>query len=179
MDSDDLLENKKLEKQINYLTDNPWVDILSSYLIFIDEKNKFISKRSYNLNIDQAICNESPICHACAIIKKSVFDKSWLYSEDFNLAEDYELWFRFYSKGYTFAILEEYLYYYRIFDDGWKIKNLKKQLWMTINVKKYAISKYWIKFSLINYIRLYIEEFLYYVVPSFIILKLFILIKWK
>jgi glycosyltransferase involved in cell wall biosynthesis len=23
MDSDDLLENKKLEKQINYLTDNP------------------------------------------------------------------------------------------------------------------------------------------------------------
>lgn len=177
MDSDDIVEFDRLEKQYNFLKKNNY-DIVSSNLIFINKDWKEIWKREYSSNIKKNILNESPICHACSIIKKECFTIAWCYN-DFNLAEDYDLWLRFYSKWFKFWILNNYLYKYRIFDEWWKIKKLKIQLKATINVKENAIKKYGIKFNFLNYIRLYIEKFLYYFVPSKIILKLFLILKWK
>ncbi len=177
MDSDDTIDLKRLEKQYNYLIDNSNIDILSSNLYFINKDWKQIWKREYSKNIEKTILNESPICHACSMIKKEVFNKSWLYNEKFNLAEDYDLWLRFYSKWFKIWVLDEYLYFYRIFEEWWKSSKLKKQLKATIEVKENAIKNYWIKFWLNNYIRLYLEKFLYYFVPSFIVLKLFLVLK--
>ncbi|MDD3793698.1 MAG: glycosyltransferase [Candidatus Gracilibacteria bacterium] len=179
MDSDDIIDLSRIEKQYNYMLENSEIDILSSNLYFIDKYGKQIGKREYNSNVDETILNESPICHACSIIKKEAFEKCGGYDERFNLAEDYDLWLRFYSKGFQFAIYNDYLYYYRIFDDSGKVKKLKQQLKMTIDVKENAIKNYKIKFAFKNYIRLYLEKFLYYFVPSSIILKLFLLLKGK
>lgn len=177
MDSDDIVDKYRLEKQYSFLLEND-LDIVSSNLIFIDKYWNFISKRNYNSDISSTILNESPICHACSIIKKECFNIAWLYN-DYNLAEDYDLWLRFYSHWFKFWILEEYLYKYRIFDDWWKSKKLKEQLKATINIKKNAIKSYWIHFKFNNYIRLYLEILLYYFIPSKIVLKLFLILKWK
>lgn len=177
MDSDDIVDLKRIEYQYNYLLENPHIDILSSNLFFIDKDWKQIWKREYNSNVNETILNESPICHACSIIKKKAFDECWLYDERFNLAEDYDLWLRFYSKGFKFSVYNDYLYYYRIFYGSLKVKKLKQQLKMTIDVKENAIKNYWVKFWITNYIRLYIEKFLYYFIPSKVILKLFFICK--
>ncbi len=177
MDSDDIVDLTRLEKQLNYLQKYS-LDIVSSNLIFIDKIWKEIWKRKYQNKIKNIILNESPICHACSIIRKQCFEDAWKYN-DFNLAEDYDLWLRFFWKSYKFWVLDDYLYYYRIFDEGGKSSKLKQQLKATINVKENAIKKYNLKFNFPNYLRLYIEKFLYYFVPSKIILKLFLLLKWK
>jgi len=179
MDSDDIIDLTRIEKQYNYMLGNPDIDILSSNLYFINKEWKQIWKRVYNTNIEEIILNESPICHACSVIKKKLFDEFWWYDERFNLAEDYDLWLRFYSKWFKFSIYNDYLYYYRIFDDSWKVKKLKQQLKMTIDVKENAIKNYKINFKFKNYTRLYLEKFLYYFIPSNVILKLFLLLKWK
>ena len=179
IDSDDIVDLKKLEKQYKYIMQHPQIDILSSNLYFIDKDWNNTWTRIYDKDISNSILNESPICHAASIVKKEVFDKYGWYNENFNLAEDYDLWLRFFSKKCEFGIYDGCLYHYRIFDDSWKVKTLKRQLKATINVKENAIKNYWIKFNFNNYSRLYLEKFLYYFIPSLIILKLFLIIKWK
>ena len=179
MDSDDISDHNRIEKLLNKIENEKDLYVLSSNLYFINEKWEKIWKRIYNKNIEKTILNESPICHACSIIKKEAFEIWWLYTEGSDLAEDYDLWLKFYSKWLKISLLDDFLYYYRISEAWNKTKNLKKQLKLTISVKENAIKNYWIKFGLNNYIRLYLEKFLYYFVPANLILKLFLLIKWK
>lgn len=113
MDADDIMMPNRLECQVNFLQNNPEVDVVGSSVIIIDEKNDLIGKRNVNRrskDIDQLFYNTHFI-HPTVAGKTSWF-KKWQYSETLKGVEDYDLWIRSYQNS-RFADINEPLLYYR------------------------------------------------------------------
>ena len=111
-DGDDISLPYRLEKQIEFLANNPDFHIVSSSMIFFDEngdwgKSSVIEKPS---NTD--VITGSPICHAPVMMHKYCIDSVNGYTVDKKMlrVEDVNLWIKLYSKGYRCFNLSEPLY---------------------------------------------------------------------
>ena len=113
IDSDDLIELNRLEKQLNYFKQNR-VDVLGSNAFLIDSKNKVYGSTKFPLSQDLIKKNleqmECPIIHPSVMYKKSKVLSVGGYREKY--ADDYELWLRM-IKNSTFNNLRDNLIYLR------------------------------------------------------------------
>jgi glycosyltransferase involved in cell wall biosynthesis len=177
MDSDDFVSSSRFERQISLL-ERKNADICSTNLCFVSSNGAIIGKRNYSDDISKVIFFESPICHASVLMKKELFDKFGVYNNSFNSAEDYDLWFRFYSNGAKFVLLKDYSYFYRQHGNTVKQLKTKKQIKTTVVIKKNAMKTYGLKFPFTAKLRIYAEQLLSYMPKQFILL-LFYLVKRK
>jgi len=175
MDSDDICPPHRLETQINFLKGSG-LDICSTNLTFIDSSGAEIGRRSYSAQIDKVMVLESPIAHPTVLMKREVFEKYGNYRSEFDPADDYELWLRYYSNGCTFGLVEEYLYSYRQHEGQVKTNRTKQQLKATIRVKEYAVATYGIRLGVTGRLRLWAEKVLL-LLPNRFVLWLFFLLK--
>ncbi|MCF8364403.1 MAG: glycosyltransferase [Bacteroidales bacterium] len=128
-DPDDLLAPDRLEKQYNYMEQNPEVDILGCNVIYVDtETGKKINTSNFPLTHKSIVRafrkGEHGIQHPTAFIKGHVYRK-YRYQEVFP-AEDYEIFSRMARDGYIFANIKSPLYYMRV-HAGSATSNLKKK----------------------------------------------------
>lgn len=102
LDSDDIAVKNRFELQMNYLEDNPEVDILSGYIkeFLNDSKEKtYIRKVPItDEEIKKYIKYRSPLNHSAVIYKKESILKIGNYN-DLRVMEDYDLWIRATNKG--------------------------------------------------------------------------------
>lgn len=120
MDSDDIALPERFEKQINYLKENPEVDIVGAFGIeFIDEPENVFSEKVVPVTdkeIKEYLKKRNPFNHMTVTMKKSKVLESGNY-QDWYYAEDYYMWLRLYLNGANFYNIPEVLTKIRINED--------------------------------------------------------------
>lgn len=141
MDADDLMHTERLEKQINFLINNPQFDLVSTSLLSIKNNNDVIGARIYlpkTVTRQDALIGNSGILHASILAKKNWYKRN-TYNEKNALAEDYELWLNAAIKDdLKVGFLPEYLYYYREEGNATKEKMLKGYTTQIQIIQKYS-----------------------------------------
>lgn len=112
MDSDDIAEPTRFEKQVDYMENNEDVGVLgSAYFMFVENKDEgnVLSRPAEDREIKLCSLYGSPVANPTAMIRKSVIDENNLrYEEEYDGAEDYEFWQRM-AKLTKFHNLQEVL----------------------------------------------------------------------
>lgn len=119
MDGDDLSLPERFQKEIQFLDSHPQYAIVSTPMIYFDEKGEFRNGSNgvgYEVTKNHFI-KGTPFCHAPCMVRTEAYRKVGCYSIDTKLlrVEDYHLWFKMYAKGYKGYVLREPLY--RMRDD--------------------------------------------------------------
>jgi len=155
MDADDISYVTRLEKQLNFLDNNPKIDLVGTASIDIDKNGKEINKRIVPEKHEQIVDllpKANPITHSTVLFRKKSFAKVNFYNEAYKTTQDYELWFRAIGAGLKFHNLQEILFEYRIDENYNKRKSLKYRLYdfkLRLNGFKYInlpIYKYYYSF---------------------------------
>jgi glycosyltransferase involved in cell wall biosynthesis len=112
MDGDDVMMPYRIEKQVEYLSNHPEVDLVGSSAIIIDDDNNIIGIRRNNncyRNIDD-VYKYGLFIHPTVAGRMSWFLK-WQYREDMTGVEDYDLWLRSYNSSKFYNEIAPLMYY--------------------------------------------------------------------
>lgn len=157
MDSDDICDKKRFEKQLDYLIKHPNIKLIGSNTIeFIDNINNHISNRimpENNAEIIEYSKTRNPFVHPSIMTYKDVILKSGNF-RNYYLCEDYDMWVRILENGYEAYNIQENLVYMRVSKDFYKrrggikyckaIVKFKKELYKKgyMTYGKYFMTKY-------------------------------------
>ncbi len=112
-DSDDIMIENRLERQLSYLKKHPEVSVAASYSYLISDRGKVIGKSMPIADIERAKRTHNPslfleIVHPTVMMRKADFEAVGGY-RDFSPVEDRDLWSRFATQGYRIAVQPEFL----------------------------------------------------------------------
>lgn len=128
-DHDDVSLPSRLEKQVNYLDQNPDVGVVSSWFN-IFPKNKISRSPVESHEIKVGLMGSCIVSHSASMIRKSILIENDIkYNGDFTPAEDYELWGRLINVT-NFYNIPEILLNYRVYSTNTS-KKIKREwgLW--------------------------------------------------
>lgn len=152
MDSDDLSEPNRIEKQVRFLEDNPKSVAVGSFYKIIGEKNK--NKRTFvnEEDLKISLLFACPFVNSTMMIRKEVLDETQTkYNEKYFVAQDYELWSNLIRLG-EINIIPEKLAFYRWGHDNISKKTLSSRAIergkLIGNIKKSLLDYY--NFTLTN-----------------------------
>lgn len=118
MDSDDISDRTRLEKQFNYLEQHPEITILASRLVLVNQNNEEtgVWPEDYFCITEQHIIETLPAINCIGqptIMMRSEPVKKVGYNTRFEYNEDWGLWLTLLSQGHRIAKLPEVLLRYR------------------------------------------------------------------
>ena len=117
LDSDDIwLDDKKIEKQLNFLETNPNYALLGGNIVHIDTSGNKIKTAEFPLTdskIRQTILRRNPFAQSTILCRKEAMVQAGLYSTRFSICDDYDLWLRI-GRNWKFANTGEAMTGYRI-----------------------------------------------------------------
>ena len=114
IDDDDIRDDKdKLKKQVNFMDNNPeygvcWVSLMKCINEEWEVFNTVTYKSDYK-DIRDTMLQTCPLAHPSVLIRKSVFNKCWLYNPS-RITEDYDLWCRI-GRFYKICNIDSYIKY--------------------------------------------------------------------
>ena len=144
LDSDDVSTLERLEKQVNFLEENPRYGLIGSDLIVIDEESKEIGYRKYassDLDIRKVITRLNPIAQSSVLIRKQAIQEVGFYDEKWSVCQDYDYWLRI-GINWKLKNFDKSLIKYRLSRTQVKITNLKETIQNTYLIQKKAIKEY-------------------------------------
>ena len=135
MDGDDVSLPDRFEKEISFLDQNKDYAVVSTPMIYFDEKGDFRSGRGRGKVTAMDFVYGTPICHAPCMARTRVIKEVGCYSVSKKLlrVEDYHLWFKVFAAGYSLYMLDECLYKMR--DDR---NALARRNWLTRRNEAYV-----------------------------------------
>ena len=127
MDADDESLAQRLEVQIAFMEQHPEYDVVGCNRIVFDDNGIRGVRKSEEHPTFQLLIKDTPFAHPTIVMKKSVYDALGGYTSDKSTmrAEDLDLWFRFYEKGYLGYNIQENLYKYREGEKDFSKRSLK------------------------------------------------------
>lgn len=140
IDSDDICEPGRLEKQVLFLQSHPDHILVGTGLRFINEKSETIGTRMYpetDHEIKRRLVVVNCIAQPAVMARRASLIEAGGYDDEFS-AEDYALWLRLARFG-RFHNLQEPLVAYRIHTGARKNLVLKPALRDTLRLKIHAI----------------------------------------
>ena len=118
MDSDDIADNRRFEKQVAFICDHPNVSVLGSSISeFENEPGDISSRRMVGLTHDEIVKMakvRTPMNHVTVFYSKACVDNVGGYCESFGKLADYKLWVDLLISGVKFANIDEDLVYVRV-----------------------------------------------------------------
>ena len=116
LDSDDLWNPQKLEKQVRILDNNPEIGLVYSWVLLIDECDRPLEKVwkiSDEGNVWSKLIEGNIIaCGSVPMIRSSCIDVVGLFNKFPFACEDWDFWLRI-AAHYPFKVIKEILVYYR------------------------------------------------------------------
>lgn len=131
MDGDDLSEPSRFEKEISFLDAHHEYAIVSTPMIYFDERGVFRIGNSEGYSPQNSdFVKGTPFCHAPCMVRTEAYMAVGGYTVDPRLlrVEDYHLWFKMYSTGYRGYVLPEPLYRMRDSRDARQRRNWRNRL---------------------------------------------------
>ena len=130
IDADDMMHRERLEKQVSFLEDdkNKEIVLVGSNHFIIDSNSHNVSLKQFPITdseIKACMLFQNPFSHPSVMIRTNILKKE-KYSNKFNHAEDYQLWFKL-STNYKMANIPEFLTYYRIHAQNTSAQKGKQQ----------------------------------------------------
>ena len=117
MDSDDISENNRIEIQLQFMLENPSIDLCGSFMKIIDQNGNKISDKFLpitNSEIFKSIEYNSNIMHPTFCFRKKSFDIIGGYRDEFIYAQDYDFLLRGVSNGFKYYNIPKILLKYRL-----------------------------------------------------------------
>lgn len=131
MDSDDISDPLRFERQFDYLQQHPEIDVLGGALQEFNDENPNLNVRHYPLTPEQCrkyIVKASPLAHPTVMMRRRIFDNGIAYNEQYRTSQDIALWFELLSKGYSIANIPEVTIHFRRDDAVFKRRNRSKAI---------------------------------------------------
>lgn len=130
MDADDVSMPERLEKEVNFLDQNRNVGLVGSFALQIDEDGNIlrILERSVNNSaIKRGLLEKyNQFWHGSVMFRKECIERVGNYREEFQAAQDYDLWLRI-ADQYEVANIPEGLYKMRFHPDTITVLRRVKQ----------------------------------------------------
>lgn len=129
MDSDDVSDAKRFERQVTYLIEHPDVDIIGGSLQEFDEDHECLNVRHYPLTPEEAvkyIPKASPLAHPSVMMRTRMFENGLRYDERYRTSQDIQLWFDAIMAGYKIGNVPEVVLYFRREGDVFKRRSKAK-----------------------------------------------------
>lgn len=114
MDADDLMFPWRLEKEVQFLENNPHIDVVGAGAIVVGNENELLGKRGLSpksINNKNDFFVQSRFIHPTVAGRIEWFRK-WKYRTEMSGNEDLDLWIRSHNES-TFGDLYEPLLFYR------------------------------------------------------------------
>lgn len=176
MDADDIMDSRRLEKQVNYFQKNTNVVCLGSWMKEINEKNEIIGNRTTPLlhkQIYEKMFYEMAIQNPTLMINKNLVPKDFSWCKTDGILDDLDLLFKLLQFG-EFNNVGEDLMFYRIHKNNLSLKNIKKTFNEALNIRHDAVTQYGYKPTLKGKAISFLEQFIVNFMPS---LSLYFLYK--
>lgn len=179
MDSDDISNFDRFEKQIKFFKENPDVDILGGQISeFIEIPTNVVGVRNVPLsseNINSYLKKRCPFNHVSVMFKKDKVLRVGNYI-DWHYNEDYYLWIRMFLAGCKFANLSEILVNVRVGKDMYQRRGGWKYFKSETKLQKYMLDNAVISYRCYFYnifVRFIVQVMLPNTIRGFIFQKLF------
>lgn len=141
LDDDDFWRDDKLEKQYQFMLENPLVGLLSSKLALIDENGAFLRYRFHaprgHIYHKQLLENQID-APSSVMVRKSVLEKVGFFREHLYSCEDYDLWLRI-TREHLVDCIDEPLVFYRVHQNSMSM-NFRKMEFYRIYVLYLSLS---------------------------------------
>lgn len=131
MDADDQSVPERFEKQVRFLKEHPEFDLVSTGIKLFDGKEFYGERRSRKEIPQKEDLAWGPcFSHATVMTYKRVYDAlgGYYVSRRTERGQDYDLWFRFFQKGFRGYNMQECLYLGREGRDFYKRKKYKYRI---------------------------------------------------
>lgn len=115
-DADDISLPQRLAKQVELLDAHPQVGLVGSWYAVIDaggREEQVIQCPTENTEIQEHLFYSNCFCHGAVIFRREALTRVGCYREEFDLAEDWDLWLRI-AERYELANIPEPLYHWRL-----------------------------------------------------------------
>lgn len=129
MDSDDISEPDRFERQVKFLMKHPETDIVGGSLREFNENCSNLRERHYpqtHEDVVKYICKASPLAHPTVMMRRRIFDEGLRYNEKYRISQDIALWFDAIMKGYRIANIPEVTINFRSEGDVFKRRSKVK-----------------------------------------------------
>ncbi|WP_082193065.1 glycosyltransferase family 2 protein [Bacillus rubiinfantis] len=124
-DGDDIMTNDRIEKQVKYMREND-CDACGSSAYLFDHDGVWGVRQVLTKPNKSIMITDSPFIHPTVIMKAESLLAVGGYSDN-NMTrkrlEDYDLWLKFYEKGFILHNIQEPLLYFREDQDSYKRKS--------------------------------------------------------
>ncbi|MBO0448184.1 glycosyltransferase [Enterococcus sp. MJM12] len=160
-DADDYSEKSRLEKQVMFLDENDEISIVGSNFVFFDGK-KNVGEIIYpEYPSEHDLLRQTPFAHPTVLVRKKDLISVGGYSEGecYYRIEDYQLWFKMFSKGYKGYNIQENLYYYREDSESFQRRNFlnrKNEMRLKWEIFKHYDFKLYESFQILKPIVIYL-----------------------
>ena len=115
LDSDDLWEPTKLEKQVRYFEDNPSLGLVHTWLALIDEQGN-LTGRVLTSNAEgdvwEQLVQKNTVACSSTMVRRCCFEALGGFDSNLRVAEDWDMWIRM-AERYQFGLIQEPLVRYR------------------------------------------------------------------
>lgn len=124
MDTDDIADEKRIEKIYDYIKVHPEYAVVSSKVVEFSEEQKLgiLGKEGEKSRKD--IMHGNILIHPSVIMRKDAIEKVGYYKE-YNRAEDFVLWCELLLAGYRLYTMDEVLLKYRVNLEDYNKRKLK------------------------------------------------------
>ncbi|MEE3038088.1 MAG: glycosyltransferase [Bacteroidota bacterium] len=114
MDSDDISDPKRIEKQFTYLCENKDVHILGTNAILINSQGDYIGKKELKTKVFFSdLKYNCELIHPSVMFRRSFFEQFGFYDDSLLKSQDYELWLRSSKDGAIIRNLSQHLIQFR------------------------------------------------------------------
>ena len=129
MDSDDLSDSRRFERQTAFLEANPDVAIVGGAMQEFNSSNPKLNVRHYPRNNDEVmrtIYKASPLAHPTVMMRSAIFRNGLKYDERYRTSQDIALWFDAICAGYKIGNIDDITLYFRRDDEMFRRRSRAK-----------------------------------------------------
>ncbi len=142
MDADDISLPERLQIQIDFLNQNPNIDIVSAYSSIFGDRKGFIKHNLFDLQIKSDLLFGCAVVSPCSMVKiEKIRINKIFYNENLESAPDFQYWVDC-CPFVRFANIDRVLYQYHIHNKQDSVANREKQKQVHLLIVKNHFKKF-------------------------------------